>query len=130
MSVRASASLPSSCSGRHVLDGAEDRAGLGQRRLGRERRQRAVAGAGPAAFASPKSRSFTPDGVSMMFAGLQIAVDDALAVRRGECVRDLRAVPQRLFRRRAPFASRSASVSPFQELHHEVIDVRPAGPTS
>ena len=47
-------------------------------------------------FASPKSRTLTPDLAIMMLLGLQIAVDDALAVRlrqRGDNLRGITGAP-------------------------------------
>ena len=91
MSVRASASLPFELLGRHVLERAEDRALRRQRRLivgsvGRlaPRRRRRLARLRQAEVEQLRARLRQHD-----VAGLQIAVDDAAAVRLVERVGDL-----------------------------------------
>jgi predicted nuclease with RNAse H fold len=96
MSLRASAGLPFTCSGRHVAERAEHDAGLGARR----RRQVRVLRDAPSvcvSFARPKSRILTrPSLVTNTFSGFQVAVDDPLLVRGGEAVRELDRVLRRL----------------------------------
>ena len=51
-------------------------------------------------FASPKSSSFTPVFPSMMLAGLQVAVNQAVAMRIVECISNLDGALQRLLQDR------------------------------
>ena len=54
-------------------------------------------------FAKPKSSTFTvPSGLILMFAGFQIAMHDALFVRRFEGVGDLRRDAEGFFERHRP----------------------------
>ncbi len=76
MSVRASASFPSSCSGAmywnvpRIVPSAVRLAGTGC--VGRVVSEpRALRPSGATTFANPKSRSFTPDFVSMTFPGFR-----------------------------------------------------------
>ena len=77
-----------------------------------QRRRPAPATTGAPILASPKSSSFAPAFVEHDVAGLQIAMDDARAMRLVERVGDLDRDLERLVERQRPFASRSASVSP------------------
>jgi hypothetical protein len=116
MSLRASASLPSSCSGamywnvprivpRDVSGWLSCRRRRQARRLrGRVRRRRELR----EAEVEQLHAGLRQHDV----AGLEVAVDDALPVRRVERARDLDADAQRLFERHRSAPSRSASVSP------------------
>ena len=65
------------------------------------------------AFASPKSSTFTvPSGAHLDVRRLQIAMNDALLVRRFERLGDLPGDRQRFVERDRPCAMRSASVGP------------------
>ena len=75
-------------------------------------------------FASPKSSSFTKSGSPSRVrqhhvVGLEIAMDHAGRVRRGERARDLRADVERAHARRARVSAPStdASVLPLEVLH-------------
>ena len=131
MSVRASASLPSSCSGAMYWKvprivpscvspccvGSAVRLALGSLPA-------------PSALARPKSSSFTPDFVSITLAGLQVAVHDALPVRLVQRVGDLDAVAQRLLERQRALARGAAdSVSPSSSSITR-YSVSPSRPTS
>ena len=76
-----------------------------------------------AAVASPKSSSFAPDLRQHDVRGLQVAMDDALAVRAVERAGDLRSR-----RRRAWSSGNGAPGEPIgerlalEQLHHQVVD--------
>ena len=123
--------LPLELLRRHVLERAEDRALLRQVRLLRRQREsrRTAASAGASAFARPKSRSFTPDFVSITLPGFRsrctipcrCAFSSASAIstpKRSTCSSGS-----------GPCASRSRQRLPLEELHDEVLDRR-RGPTS
>ena len=96
--------------GAHVRRGAEDHAHAGiiagdviVGELRRALRPRPTTPADPIAFASPKSSTFTvPSGAHLDVRRLQIAMDDALLVRRFERVGDLPRDGQRLVERDRP----------------------------
>ena len=125
MSVRASASLPSSCSGAMYWNVPGSFLPADVRRAGHRGtgRQEDCGCAGAIALARPKSSSLTPDFVSITLPGLNPGAR-SLAVRLVERVRNLRPVAQRLLERQRPLreairqrlASRSSitrySVSP------------------
>jgi hypothetical protein len=68
---------------------------------------------GAPAFARPKSSSFAP--------GLQVAMDDPLAVRRIERGRDLPADAKHLVHRQPPLHKAIGERLPLDHLHHEVM---------
>ena len=116
MSARLSTGLPRACSGAHVGRRAEDHPRLRHRRRRDRRRLRHVrrsrAPTGSIAFARPKSSTFTvPSGRDLDVRGLQIAVDDALLVRRFQRLRDLLRDRQR-FVERDRARARSAATGP------------------
>ena len=83
--------------------------------------------AGSIALANPKSSTFTvPSGRNLDVGGLQIAMDDALLVRRFERLGDLpsRSASASSTGTRAPSAMRSASVGALDELQHERVRAR------
>ena len=78
--------------------------------------------AGSIALASPKSSTFTVPSVADLDVGrLQIAVDDALLVRRLECLGDLSRDRQRLVDWHRPVGEAIARASPFDQLHDERV---------
>lgn len=114
MSVRASASFPSSCSG--AMYGTVPRTTPSSVMLPRDSVGSDVSideeAAGSARFARPKSRSFTPDFVSMTLAGFKSRW--TIPFRWATSSAD--AISMATFKRCAsgsgPFCSRCASVSP------------------
>ncbi len=93
--------------------GARDR-----RRMRSDRRSPAAAGS--SAFASPKSSTLTvPSGRDLDVGGLQVAVDDAVLVRRLERLGDLPRDRQCLVDGNGPRAMRSRQRRPFDQLHDE-----------
>ena len=119
MSARLSTACPARLLGRHVGRRAEDHPGLRHRAAMHRRRHRRRscrdAPAGSCAFARPKSSTFTvPSGAHLDVGRLQIAMDDALLVRRFERLGDLLRDRQRLVerdRRRARSARERSSPS-------------------
>ena len=83
MSVRLSTGLTAGLLGAHVRGGTDDHA-LARAADRHRRRLRRSASHSPAtALANPKSSTFTePSGVDLDIGGFQIAMDDALLVRR------------------------------------------------
>ena len=78
---------------------------------------------GPSALASPKSSTLTaPSGLRLMFAGFEIAMDDALRVRRLERVRDLMRDVQRFGHRHRPARQSLGEILPWNELHHQRLE--------
>ena len=122
----------------HVRGRAENHPGLGHRRRGDRRRCatsiRRVACRRSSAFASPKSSTFTvPSGRTLMLAGFEIAMDDALLVRRFEGLGDLLRDRQRLVDRdraaRDTLRQSSPSTSSMTSAVHarallQAVDVR------
>ena len=85
---------------------------VGERSIGR--------GVGSIAFARPKSSTFTvPSGAHLDVRRLQIAMDDALLVRRFERVGDLPRDRQRLVERDRSAARSAPRASALDQLHHE-----------
>ena len=99
--------------GRHVLQRSEDGALLRENCWrGRQHRRASACEERLIVFASPKSSSFAPPDVSMMFEGFEIAMNDARLVGLVERVGNLDRMAQRAIQRQRPFASVAASVSP------------------
>ena len=74
----------------------------------------------PQALASPKSRILTlPSGVIMMFAGLQVAVDDSFLMGRLEPFGNLAAGLERLINQEGPFVQPRLERLPFRQLKHK-----------
>ena len=114
MSVRASASLPSSCSGAMYwnVPSRLPASVSGFACVGKVERPPAPSPAGSATLRQAEVEELRSRLRQHDVAGLEVAMDDARAVRLVERVGDLRADPQRLVERQGPFSSRSASVSP------------------
>ena len=69
----------------------------------------------------PKSRSFgTPSAVTRMFAGLDVAVDDEVAVRVVDGVADLPEEAQAFVDGRVPLVAEAVDGQPLDVLHDEV----------
>ena len=78
---------------------------------------------GSNAFASPKSRTFTaPSGTQLDVRGFQIAMDDALLVRRLERFRNLLRNRQRLLDRHGAARQPLRQILALDEFHHEGLD--------
>ena len=124
MSLRASASLPSSCSGAmywnvpRIVPCSVSAA----RHLGRERRGRGRDFTGAAAvFARPKSRSFTPDFVSMTLPGFRSrwTIPGGCASSSASAI-SMPSLQELLGRERAPQQPLRERL-PFEELHDEEV---------
>ncbi len=129
MSLRASASPPSSCSGAMYWNvprivPREVSGWLCCSAVGMLVACETACLSGVASFARPKSRSFAPVFVSMTFAGLEVAVDEAALVRGVEGVGDLDADAQRLLGRQRPLPRPLGQRLALEELHDEVLDAR------
>ena len=114
MSLRASASLPCSCSGDMYCSVPRICPSLVSAWSGS--RRAAAASTDALIFASPKSSSLTPDLGHQDVGRLQIAVDDAFAVRGIQRIGNLDGVLQRLIERQRPFERLALDV-----LHHQVV---------
>ena len=78
---------------------------------------------GAVSFASPKSSTFTvPSGAQLDVRGLQIAMDDALVVRRLERVGDLPRDRHRLVERNRPLSDAVRERRPLDQLQHQRLD--------
>jgi hypothetical protein len=70
-----------------------------------------------ATFASPKSNTFTtPSAVTLIFAGLEVAVNDTLLVRGLERHRDLPRIVASGLDRKRPF-----HLGAIHQLHHDGV---------
>jgi hypothetical protein len=113
ISVRASASKPSICSGAMYWNGAEDRALRGEvRRRRRQHRETAGRDDRRGALRETEVEQFRPGLGEHHVRGLEIAMDDARAVRLVERVADLMAIVSAWAGGIGPHVSRWASVSP------------------
>ena len=124
--VRASASLPSSCSGAmywnvpRIVPSAVSGASVGRQTADTER---TLAGRrGAVTCASPKSSSFTPAFVSMTLPGLRSRWTMPCAVRLVERVGDLDAEAKHLLEGQRAFRERAVERLALDILHHEVVD--------
>ena len=76
-------------------------------------------------MASPKSSSFTPDLREHDVGRLQVAVDDALAVRGRERVGDLAAEPKDLAERQRAASEPLRERLTLEQFQDEILDARP-----
>ena len=75
----------------------------------------------PNGLARPKSISLAPDLVSMMFAGLQVAMNNARAMCDLQGLGYFAAHFQRFVQRQRALAQSLGDRLAFEELHHQVI---------
>ena len=124
MSVRASASAPSSCSGAMYWNVPRTVPAVvsGFISVGSSVEPEAPPSPAPVR-ASPKSRSFAPGLRQHDVAGLEVAVDDALLVRGGERVGDLRPELHHLVERQRALLQAIRERLALEELHHQEVRV-------
>ena len=121
MSDRASAARPSSCSGGHVGEGADDRP------IARDVRRRGVLrgqalGSLARRLGEAEVQQFHARLRQHHVGGFQIAMNDALAVRGGERSADLRPRLRDLARRHRPARQALRERLPVEQLHDGVGD--------
>src|SRR5271169_1163423 len=128
ISMRTSAGCPSSCSGRHVRNGAYDGALGGQLGSGRQRTQ--VEGGGTW-LRGDRPRDSRQAEIQQLGAllrqddvgGLEIAMGDPLAMGAVEAVRNLVGVAQDLVERQRAFSQSLCQRLALQMIHHQEVDV-------
>ena len=91
-----------------------------------DREDRGGAPPGSTSFASPKSSTLTAPVVADLDIGrLQIAMDDAMVVRRFECLGDLSGDGQRIVEWKCALGNSLREGDALDELHHERASVVP-----
>ena len=109
--------------GRHVLKRPEDRALARQLGLRGQRGEGAVRAGRRHRFRQPEVEQLHAGLRQHDVAGLQVAVNDPLAVRLVERVGDLRAVAQHLLGRQRPLGQARGERLAFEKLHDQVVDL-------